>query len=180
MNDQPSTTLILVGRIHKAYGLDGALSVSFEAFFLDFIPKLKALYVEEEGKHIPYFPATIDVNEDGAAVLQFDEIHTKEAAKHFSTLNLFADPNKLPGLLEASMVGHPFQDILGYTVFIDGNKEGIVEDVVDTPGQPLIVTIYRGKEMYLPYVEAHIEKMDEANKSIYFKLPENYLDTFGK
>jgi len=175
MNDQ----LILVGKIHKAYGLDGALSVSFEAFFLDFIPKLKALYVEEEGKKIPYFPETIDVNEEGAAILKFDEIHTKETAKHFSTRDLYVDAAKMEGLLEASKLGHPFQEILGFAVFIDGKEEGIVDDVVDTPGQPLIVTHYRGKEMYLPYVEAHIEKVDEANKSIYFQLPDNYLDTFG-
>jgi len=176
MNDQ----LLLVGKIHKAYGLDGALSVSFEAFFLDFIPNVKALYVVEEGKKIPYFPSSIEVDESGRGTLQFDEIHSKESAKRFAAHDLFADATKLMGLSEAAQQGHPYQDILGFSIFIDGQEEGSVEDVVDTPGQPLIVTLYRGKEMFIPYVDAHIEKVDEPNKSIYFRLPENYLDTFGQ
>ena len=68
----------------------------------------------------------------------------------------------------------------GFTAVDDTNNEtiGIVEQVVDNPGHPIIVVFRDEKEILIPKTEEIFKKIDRKNKTIYLSLPPGLLNIY--
>ena len=59
---------ILLGKITKVYGYEGAVSLRLEKAFIENIPAMESVFLEIEGKAVPFFISALDY--PGADILR--------------------------------------------------------------------------------------------------------------
>lgn len=72
-----------------------------------------------------------------------------------------------------------FHEIEGFRA-VDAAKGdfGIIKFVIDREPQPLVVVEKDKNEIYVPAIDEFIERIDRAEKVMYFQCPEGLLDLY--
>ena len=161
--------LVHFGYFGKTQGLKGQLVLKTELNF--FADDLKVLFVEMAGEKAPYFVANLKETNLGILVT-LEDVDVIEKARALVGKQLFID-EVLLDKSEAEM------DWTGFEL-IDKHYGplGIISGVTDNGQQVLLNVDHKGKEVILPLVEDFIEKIDEAQKKIYFNAPEGLIDVY--
>ena len=69
------------------------------------------------------------------------------------------------------------QNWAGYTIKdLVSNTKMVIESFVEYPGQTMIVTRYKGKEIMIPFHKNLINSIDSEEQVIVMDLPEGLLD----
>lgn len=159
--------LISVGRLGTV--IDGEDYVSFRKNDL-FQP---AIFHEHPDVFLIFdkdivFYVTIDhIREEGKKIfLHFAEDGVIDALKNAGTTEV-AYPRDDLKRINASE--DDLYDPIEMKAVFEGQIIGVVEDTLENPGQRvLIILTETGKEIMVPEVDAFIERIDEAEKTIYF------------
>lgn len=67
------------------------------------------------------------------------------------------------------------EDIIGFTVIVDNNRIGIIDNI-EMNAQELIVVKNKDKEFLIPYNDYFIKKIDINNKKIYINNIEGLIE----
>ena len=168
-----TVTQKLFGRILKIHGCEGAVSVRTEKIFYDNIPEMESVFLEIEGRQVPFFIEQYQSNGHENVLLWFRDYNTVEKVKEFIGCRVFIISNEV-GSSPVSIQ----EEIIGFEL---RNKEkeiiGRVKEVIENPGQWLLtVKANDGSEILIPFHEDLLISIDNTSKVIIMDLPAGLND----
>jgi 16S rRNA processing protein RimM len=164
---------ILLGKISRVNGYDGSVIVKLENSFLDNIPEMESVFLEINGKPVPFFISFSEYSGGDILKLKFDGYESFEKVSEFTGCRVF-----LTTINEEDMQADKPDNILGFKV-VSHNKNliGTVEEIIQNPGNDLLKIISpEKKEILIPFHEDLIKGFDEGKKTIMVELPEGLTD----
>jgi 16S rRNA processing protein RimM len=165
---------ILLGRITKVSGYEGAIAVKLEKIFTENIPQLESVFLEIEGRPVPFFIS--DQEYPGADILKlsFEGYDSIEMVSEFIGCRVFLTDETFDTTGQKA----DKQILTGYQVFIEDDKPvGSVSEVISNNGQWLLSVRSAGKkEILIPFHEHFIISINKKKKVIIMDIPEGLLD----
>jgi len=164
---------ILLGRITKLSGYEGAVAVKLEKIFTENIPQMESVFLEIDGRPVPFFISEMEYNGADILKLSFDGYNSIEKVSEFAGCRVF-----LTGSSNAGNQNSDTQNIIGYLVFDHENREiGSISDIIANNGQWLLNIISPDrKHILIPFHEHFIIRIDKKKKIIVMDIPEGLLE----
>lgn len=163
---------ILLGRIQKIQGYDGTLTVKLERDFAEDISDMESVFIEYEGKPVPFFIAHLEDEGGDTIKLRLEDCDTYEKASMFAGCRV-------------CMTSGPRQEeaggnsgLTGFTVLLsDRSIVGTIEEIIQNPGQDLLRILSPEKrEILVPLHNDFITGINKKNKTITMNLPEGLIE----
>ena len=160
---------ILLGRITRIHGNEGSASVKLEKDFIDNIPDMESVFLEIEGKPVPFFISGYDYTGGITLRLKFLGYETYEKLTELNGCSVFL--SYVPENFSRSDRNF---DLTGYRILTPQNVIlGSVTQLIENPGQLLLsVKTEEGRVILVPFHEDLIVKYDRKKKLIIMDLPE--------
>lgn len=164
---------ILLGRITKISGYEGAVAVKLEKTFTENIPRLESVFLEVDGKPVPFFISEYEYSGADILKLRFEDYETIEKVEEFVNCLVF---------LTSPPTGNTFadnpDDLTGYRVLsVDNTLIGIVSELISNPGQWLLaIKSDSKKEILIPLHDDFIASIDHNKKILVMDIPDGLLD----
>lgn len=164
---------ILLGQIVKVANYDGTVIVKLLQQFTDILSYSAPLFIETEGKLVPFFVSEYEFSGTDTLRVKFDGYESDTKVSEFVGCSIYL--SAAPG---DSFMRKEEDNISGYTVFLKNNEViGIVTEMIENPGQWLLTVITQGgKEILVPYHDDLVISMDSREKTIVLDLPEDLAD----
>jgi 16S rRNA processing protein RimM len=164
---------ILLGRIIKVSGWEGAVTVKLERFFPGKLPHMESVFLEIEGRLVPFFISDSEYSGADILRLKFDGYDSSGKVTEFVGCRVF--------LTSAATVENETEDIqtlTGYSVVTsDSILLGTVDEVIQNPGQWLLSVITGSKTTILiPLHEHFIVKIDNEKRVLIMDIPEGLTE----
>jgi 16S rRNA processing protein RimM len=164
---------ILLGRITKANGYEGAVTVKLEKVFSENIPQMESVFLEIDGRPVPFFIAESEYSGADLLKLKFEGYDSVDKISEFTGCRVF--------LITSTPAENNTDDIrslVGYSVIISENiLLGTIKEVISNPGQQLLnVLSTMDKEILIPFHEHFIVCIDNENRSIVMDIPEGLTE----
>jgi 16S rRNA processing protein RimM len=167
------TSEILLGRITKINGYEGAVTVKLEKTFTENIPHPESVFLEIEGKLVPFFISGSEYSGADILKISFEDYGSIEKIKEFLGCRVFLTSD----CIERS---HPevIENLSGYQVFYhDDLLLGTVTDIFENPDQWLLnILSPANKEILIPLHNDLIVSIDNIRKIIVMELPDGLID----
>lgn len=169
----------VIGKVNKAHGLDGELSISF--FFenaMEAIEPGACLIFDIDGILTPFFARTVRPRGVEALLVALDGVDSQEQAQVFVGKSVYAisgqceeEDEEEDGLYAGQLIGYEAIDA------DSGQVIGKIEDIDDATDNVLfIVERPQGGECRIPVVDDFIVEISREEKTIKFSLPVGLLD----
>ena len=164
---------ILLGRITKISGYEGAVAVRLEKIFTENIPQMESVFLDVEGRPVPFFISSLEYSGADILKLLFEGYDTNEKISEFIGCRVFLTS----GLLKDSPVNDD-KNLIGFRVFVQEDKLlGSISEVLPNNDQWLISVIsINNKEILIPFHEDFILSIDKKKKIVIMNLPEGLID----
>lgn len=164
---------ILLGRITKVSGYEGAVTVKLEKTFTENLPHMESVFLETDGKPVPFFISDSDYSGADTLKLIFSGYESVEKVSEFVGCQIFLNSNE-PDNTGKNANGN----LTGFDVFLtDSTHLGTITDIIENPGQwLLVIKSHAGKEILIPLHEDFIVSINKRKKSIQMDLPEGLTD----
>jgi 16S rRNA processing protein RimM len=164
---------ILLGRITKVSGYEGAVTVKLEKEFFKNIPQMESVFLEIEGRPVPFFISDSEYSGADILKLEFERYSSIEKVSEFIGSRVF-----LTGQVELDDQNETSWSLAGYMVYI---KEdillGAVVEVIQNPGQWLLsIVSAENKEYLIPLHEDFIVRIDNDLKVLVMDIPEGLTE----
>ncbi len=165
-----------LGEVIKTHGLNGEVNISLEVDFPDEYQNLESVFLEQQGKLVPFFIDTIQINNNHRALVKFDDIESLDDAKNIIKAKLYLPLSALPKLEKGQ---YYFHDLIACEVFEGDIKLGVVKEVIDLNGNQLLAIDADNKEILIPLKDEILTNVDTANKRVDVSLPDGLLDIYN-
>jgi 16S rRNA processing protein RimM len=164
---------ILLGRITKVSGYEGAVAIKLEKVFTENIPSMESVFLEIEGRPVPFFISDIDYSGADILKLQFEGYDSSEKISEFVGCRVFLTTGS--GKVKK---GKDAVNLTGYRVVIaEHTILGIITEIIENPGQWLLNVVSSDRNNYLiPLHEDFIVSIDKKTKTIKMDLPEGLTE----
>lgn len=163
--------LVKIGKLTRLHGIRGALLLHPDSGPGPDLQRVKTFFVEINGTPTPFFIAGIKHVGKNLAVT-FDSVATAEAAQKLAGKAVFMEAKFLnKAQKEAGLAGYRLVDEVRGEI-------GLVNELVEMPGQRLLSVQAGGKEVLLPFNDDLVTRTDRRNKVIYYSAPEGLIDLF--
>ena len=168
----PYNAGILLGRIQKVQGYDGTLSVKLDRDFTEDISDMESVFIEYEGKPVPFFISSIE--DEGGDIIKL----RLEAYDSYDKASMFTG-------CRVSMTSGPRREddddnsgITGFTVILsDRSIVGVIEEIIQNPGQDLLrILSPEKKEILVPLHSDLITGINKKKKTLSMDLPEGLIE----
>lgn len=160
---------ILIGRITKVSGFEGAVTVKIDKRFSGDLPDNEPVFLEIEGRPVPFFIAESEYSGADILKVKFKYYDSIEKVKEFVDCRIFSTSVK-PAISKDEDIA----DLAGYSVYTGGNALlGPVSEIIENPGQwLLVVTTPEGKEILIPFHSDLIISISRRKKTLRMRIPE--------
>jgi len=164
---------IQLGRITKVHGFEGGVTVRLEKTFIENIPEMESVFIEIEGKPVPFLISESDYPGGDIIWLKFTGYESIENISEFTGCRVFLTGSATENKTE-TLTGK----LIGYKLQSPDNKlYGIIAEVIENPGQYLLKIITtEQKPLLVPFHEDLIVKINRKKKLIIMDLPEGLTD----
>lgn len=165
--------LILLGKIIKTYGFNGAVVIAVDKFFSERLTEVESVFIEVDGKRVPFFVSWAKESGESSILIKFDDYDSRERVIEFTGSRVYINNDimktkDVPGQLILS--GYTFQSAAG-------DLKGEIIKVLNLPMQyMLIIEGKEGEEILIPYNESWIINQDNDKKLIVMDLPDGIID----
>jgi len=160
-----------LGFLRKKHGYKGEVILHIESDHPARYASLDVLFLEESGAPIPYFISSIRSHITAEFIVRLEDVVEEAQVDAVVGRTVYLPDDALPELDDDQYYYH---EIIGYTAS-DPAIEGqlTVEEVMDRPGQPLLVLRHPSKEdlILIPLVEAFVLEVNKAEKHIRLEAP---------
>ncbi len=164
---------ILLGRIGKVHGFEGAVTVKLEKIFYGNLPEMETVFLEIEGRAVPFFISWLEYGGGNVLKLKFEGYNSIEKISEFTGCRVFltSDPENTAATIN-------IMDLKDYKVILQDNTPlGIITEIIQNPGQWLITIISPDKkEILIPFHDDFILKINHSKKTILMDLPEGLTE----
>jgi 16S rRNA processing protein RimM len=163
---------ILLGRIIKIQGYDGTIAVKLEKDFIDNIPEMESVFLETEGKPVPFFITSSQYSGGDILKLRFEGFGAYEKVSDFQGCRLFLTTGKRKSSRSEN------SPITGFKVLLVNNSIlGTIGDIINNPGQDLLKIISpEKKEILIPFHDDFVVRIDKKKRTIMVQIPEGLID----
>jgi 16S rRNA processing protein RimM len=164
---------ILLGRITKVSGFEGAVTVKLERVFSGKLPHMESVFLEIEGRPVPFFISGSDYSGADTLKLMFDGYDSSEKVGEFVGCRVFLTEG-----IPATVKIDDMKSLIGYKVFTADNELlGAVKEVIPNPGQLLLnVTSIANKSLLIPLHEDLIVSIDNNKLILIMDIPEGLTE----
>lgn len=164
---------ILLGRITKVSGYEGAVTVKLERIFSGRIPHMESVFLEIEGRPVPFFISYSDYSGADILKLEFDGYDSSDKVIEFVGCRVY-----LTTTAPADKKTEEVKSLLGYTVYTSDNIIlGTIDEIIPNPGQWLLSVISESKkEILIPLHENFIVRIDNKKKILIMDIPEGLTE----
>jgi 16S rRNA processing protein RimM len=164
---------ILLGRITKVSGYEGAVTVKLEKIFSENIPKIGSVFLEIEGRPVPFFISYSEYTGADIIKLKFEGYDSIEKISEFAGCRVFLTTN-----IPVDNRTEDIQNLIGYKVLIQGDKLlGSITEVIQNPGQLLLnIVSIKNKNILIPFHEHFIVSIDKKKRIIIMDIPEGLTE----
>ncbi len=164
-----------LGYFSKTHGLQGELVMVLDVDDSGEYEALDALFVEINGKLVPYFVEQLYFQKD-KAVVTLEDVDSLEKAHSLVGCAVYLSLDNLPKLTEDQFYYH---EVIGYRV-VDKRLGalGVITNIYELPQQALIAMDYKGKEVLIPVIGEIVERADHSTKEILVNLPEGLIEIY--
>jgi 16S rRNA processing protein RimM len=164
---------ILLGQITKVSGYQGAVAVKLEKNFPENILPDESVFLEIEGRPVPFFISCYEYTGADILKLTFEGYDTIEKVSEFIGCRVFLTSGK-----SESSKAEEINILVGFSVLVKNDKLlGTIKDIIESPGQWLINIISPGnKEMLVPFHEDFIVSINKPAKTVIMDLPEGLTE----
>jgi len=164
---------ILLGRISKVNGYEGAVTVKLEKIFSENIPQMESVFLEIEGRPVPFFISESEYSGADILKLKFDGYSSIEKISEFIGCRVF-----LTSGTHSENHTEDISSLKGYKVLIqDDLLIGTITEVVPNPGQLLLnILSTKNKEILIPFHEHFIVSIDKKAKILIMDIPDGLIE----
>jgi 16S rRNA processing protein RimM len=164
---------ILLGRITKVSGYEGAVTVKIEKIFSENIPQMESVFLEIEGRPVPFFISGSEYSGADILKLKFEGYDSNEKVAEFPGCRVFLTTHH-----QSVNQADDIPDFTGYEVFIQGDRLiGSIKEVIPNPSQWLLNIISPdNKEILVPFHEHFIVSIDNKRRIIIMDIPEGLTE----
>ncbi|MBN2632313.1 MAG: 16S rRNA processing protein RimM [Bacteroidales bacterium] len=163
---------ILLGRISKIHGFEGAVTVKLERTFVEKIPEMESVFIEFEGKPVPFFIEDHEYRGGDILRLKFSGYDSFDRVREFAGCRIFLTSGKAPGKEKDT------GSIKGFKIMLsDGTLTGTITRIIENPGQLLLeLSAADNKAILIPFHDDLIISTDIKKKIIVMDLPEGLTE----
>ena len=164
---------ILLGRITKVSGYEGAVTVKLEKIFSENIPQMESVFLEIEGRLVPFFISVSEYSGPDILKIKFEGYDSIEKVSEFIGCKVF-----LTTTIHCEDESNNFQNLNGYQVFNQDNEIlGKIVEIITNPGQLLLsIASAKNKEILVPFHEHFILSINKRKKIIVMNIPEGLTE----
>jgi 16S rRNA processing protein RimM len=164
-----------IGYVSKTHGLKGELTVQLDqTVTVDVIENLESIFLEKNGRLIPYFVNGLSLN-GNKAIIKLEDINTIEDANLLRGHTLYIPKSVRPKLSKGEFYD---DEIVGF--IMKETTAGILGTItgVEQSGQNRLIQIKNeaGREILIPANGPFIKSINKSQKTILVELPEGFLD----
>ncbi|HDH98480.1 MAG TPA: 16S rRNA processing protein RimM [Deltaproteobacteria bacterium] len=168
------TFLFALGRIVKPHGIRGEVQVysySNVEYFLDY----KDIFVQGKyGDKVPQRVLKARIKKGQSVILALEGVVDRTQAGFFVDKEIFLDRAKLPPLPEGEYYRHEIEGLS--VVSAEGEKLGILSDVLATGAHDVYVVKGDKGEILVPAVEQMVKKIDLKKGVMVVDLPPGLVE----
>jgi 16S rRNA processing protein RimM len=167
------TTGILLGLITKVSGFGGAVSVKLERTLNENIPLTEPVFLEIEGRPVPFFISYSEYSGAGILKLKFDRYNSDDEVEEFIGARVY-----LTGAPARGKNKDELKSLEGFNVYDqDSQLVGCITEVIPNPAQLLLKIISpRNREVLIPLHENLIIGIDKRKKELIMDIPEGLTE----
>lgn len=166
---------VYIGYISRTRGLKGEVQLFFEYPNYQEL-ELDVLFLEFDGKLVPYFVDTYKMHNNSTAYMFFDDINHIDKATPLLRKQAYLQKDKLPVRDEDDF---SILDLEGFFVIDEKHGDlGVIEAIHEYPQQFVAALTVNEKEILFPLNEDMISFIDVEEKSITVALPEGLIDLY--
>ena len=164
-----------IGFIRKTHGFKGSVILAVHNGDAEDFLKSKYLFLNMDGSIVPFYIEDFSVEAAGT-VIHFEDVNTYEEAATLVLKKVLLPDDELPREFTQE---DELKSINGYTI-VDSKRGAIgpVKDVVETPGQLLILFDYGKAEIMLPANDNTLLKIMKRKKEIHVNIPDGLLEIY--
>jgi len=164
---------ILLGRITKVSGYEGAVAVKLEKIFTENIPQMESVFLEIEGRPVPFFISNLEYSGADILKLWFDGYNSIDKISEFTGCRIF-----LTSTPDGDSQKEDDQNLIGYAIFApENNLLGSISEIISNNGQWLLnVVSLNKKNILIPFHEHFIISIDKMKKIVVMDIPEGLLE----
>ncbi|MBX7241375.1 MAG: ribosome maturation factor RimM [Bacteroidia bacterium] len=166
---------IEIGYIPDAHGIHGQVKVRMEVQDINDYKKLKSVFLAKKGAKPTLFNIEkISFKNSSEGIIALQKVETREAAEELIGSTLFISEDQLPKLEEGQFY---YFEVIGFRINdVKLGELGTIEDILEMPGNDIIVMNYQNKEVLIPIVFAGA--VDKPGRILNVTLPEGLLETY--
>lgn len=165
-----------LGKITKKYSFKGELIISLDTDEPEIYKNLKSVFININGRLIPYFIEKSKSQKKSTLRLKFEDINSEEEALSIINKEVYLPLENLPELKGKKFYYH---EIIGYNV-VDTNHGniGLIIKVEDKTSQSIFVIKNNGKEILIPVNDNIIQMINRKNKTIHITAPNGLIELY--
>lgn len=165
-----------LGNVAKIHGFKGEVSIFLDVDDPQEYKGLESVFVEIDGKLIPFFLEHILLRNNGFAVVKFETIDTEKKAAMLLKCGLYLPLDLLPETEENEFY---YFEIENFKV-VDENYGlvGIVKQVIDLNSNPILQIDADGKEVLIPKQDEFIKEVDWDNETLHITAPPGLIEMY--
>lgn len=166
----------LLGNISRTHANQGELcfwlDVDNPADYLD----LESVLIDIDNALVPYFIRKMSLGNKQIAYVSIDDINTIDDARRLVGRDLWLPLTRLPKLEGNKFY---FHEIVGFELIDSATgRVGIITNVYDLSGNPLIAADHDGAEVLVPLNDAFIDRLARDERRLYMSLPPGLIDVY--
>jgi 16S rRNA processing protein RimM len=164
---------ILLGRITKVNGYEGAVTVKLERNISGELPHIESVFLEIEGRPVPFLVTDSDYSGADILKLTFEGYKSFEKVSEFTGCRIFLTEGT-----DSKRIPQDFHSLGGYKIMtVEKKLVGTVKEVIQNPGQWLLdVHSPAGRSILIPLHEHFIVKIDKRKKIMVMDIPEGLTE----
>ncbi len=168
MPQERQDNYVIVGKLHRTYGVHGDLKVNI------YVPNLKlpdTVYIKDSKNQLK--PLQVSKYSPSKGLIRFKGYEVREKAKNLTNHYIYLEKDKLPELEKDTF--YEFQ-LLDVDVEYNGKIIGKIIKIDDRlyPAY-LIIKCTDDKVRHLPFIDEFVKEIDLENKKIIVDLPEGWF-----
>lgn len=165
-----------LGYVAKTHGIKGEVSIKLDVDNPYEYSELESVFLEIQGKLIPFFIESISIKDKGFASVKFEGIDQEPQATSLLHTELFLPLSILPPLSGNKFY---FHEVIGFQVEDkDFGPVGIIKDVLDYPHQSVLQIMRDNKEVLIPITDEIIINIDRAKKTVSVDTPTGLIELY--
>ncbi|MEQ9405328.1 MAG: ribosome maturation factor RimM [Cyclobacteriaceae bacterium] len=162
-----------LGEVIKTHGLHGEVSIHLDVDFPEEYNELESVFLKREGKLVPFFIDTIQIN-GNKALVKLEEVDSIDDAKALVKSEIYLPLSFLPKLKE----GFYFHDLVDCEVYENDQLIGKVINVYDQGSNQLMEVVANEKEILIPLTDSILQSVDVDRRKVVVSLPDGLLDLY--